>query len=693
MRRREFLKSAGSFLATASSTGLLACASQDSDAPVEDRALFPQGVASGDPGPNSVVLWTRTRPAAGGEPIALELEVAHDDRFSRVVVRMRLEVDGSSDYTARVLVDELEPDTVYHYRFVRDRACSRSGRTWTAPEADADTPIRFAWAACQDYKSGFYGAYRVLLRQDEAASPDAQIRFVLHVGDFIYETRLDSPTALDGELNAVELIDRDGHPRAVPNFEDEAAWFASSLGDYRSLYRTFLGDRDLQDARARWPFVCVWDDHEFSNDAWQTQANYTREDGFDEPSQRRKYASNRAWFEYIPANLAHDFEAADVEDAPYSDPIDPAEPNNTRALQSLTIYRNLRFGRHLDLLVTDSRSYRSDHAIDERITLGKPLIFNPRVGLPLAAVNGFDAGSSANGGDPPEQFAGLTNTRKGSPPGTMLGETQKAWWKRVLRDSNASFKVWGNPVPLLRLRLDTTGVALLQDGDLVLSADAWDGYPSERRELMTFLRDERIANVISLSGDHHAHYAGLVHDDFDSEGSVPVMLDFATAGISSDPQWSEVAGNLEDAVPETLREVVAPVVKLLVYDATRFGGPRAVANLNTLVRYGSAAATVAAETHDRAQIEAARNPAINSHLRYADAAANGLGIATFGADGGRIELVTIPRPVEDAGPEGPEVRGRAIFEFDRLDPGEPVALGEAMLEGARPFPLDVPASV
>ena len=75
-------------------------------------------------------------------------------------------------------------------------------------------------------------------------------------------------------------------------------------------------------------------------------------------------------------------------------------------------------------------------------------------------------------------------------------------------------------MPLLRLLLDAT-TAPLFPGDLVLSTDAWDGYASERRELMTFIKEQGICNVVSLSGDHHAHFAGLVYDDYDADGIGP----------------------------------------------------------------------------------------------------------------------------------------------------------------------------
>jgi alkaline phosphatase D len=354
----------------------------------------------------------------------------------------------------------------------------------------------------------------------------------------------------------------------------------------------------------------------------------------------------------------------------------------------MTVYRRLRFGKHVDLLLTDNRSYRSDHALAEELSAGNPLVFHPRAGLPLEVVRTLDAGRAANGGNPPEKVGGYDNTRKDSPPGTILGAAQKEWLTQALAASGATFKVWGNSIPLLRIRLDTTDVSLFAgSGDLVLSADAWDGYPTERNELMAFLRDEGIRNVVSLSGDHHAHLAGLVHDDHDADGSVAVMADFAAAGISSTSQFAAVAGAVEGAVPPDLRAVAEPVLKLISYDARPLGGEeKAVVNLNTLILWGSAAATTASETHDLEMARAARREGVNAHLRYVDTAANGYGLARFDGAEARIELVTIERPLDDRPDEGAAIRGRARFVLPRLDGGEP-ALDEPTLSGEKPFPL------
>jgi len=707
MLRRRFLKNAGYFVVSASVLPWLGCKSDDEPGESTQSSRFPQGVASGDPTPGTVLLWTRVAPKDENESVELLLEVSEQDDFEELVVEKELSVNKDSDHTVRVLVQELSPDKTYYYRFSAGSDKSRVGRTRTAPAADQDVEPRFAWVSCQDYASGFYGSYRRMINEDRDASEDEQLHFVLHVGDFVYETRdAEFMQAVTDDLEGVALKSADGKPRIVPEFpgggamNEESSNFAEKLEDYRHLYKFYLTDPDLQEARARWPFICVWDDHEFTDDCWQSQANYTRPDTADEPSQKRRVAASQAWFEFMPAALsdaqqagsvaqqAKDFEPVEVEDAPYEATVEIDEPNNTKAISAITIYRNLRWGKHLELVLTDLRSYRSDQPVPEETTTSNPLIFHPRIGLPKDLVNIMDAGREANGGSPPDKIDNYVNARKDQPPGTMLGARQKEWWKSVLQASDATFKVWGSSVPVLRFVLDTTQVKALLPADLLLADDAWDGYNWERRELMKFLKDNEITNVVSLSGDHHAHFAGLVMDDYDAAEQTPVIADFAVAGVSSNSQWSAVAAVIQGAVPPELAGFIEPVVKLITYDATKLGGKeKAVVNLNTLIRYGSTAANVAADTNDLEQIEEARNADVNPHLRYVDTHSHGYGLAHVTADKFNVQLVTITRSFTDLGTKSPELRRVATFEVPRVDKVSDLTLAEPDIEGTKPFPL------
>src|SRR6187431_3089700 len=153
----------------------------------ERRDLYPEGVASGDPDPSSVILWTR-RPFESGGRRVLTVEVAEDDAFRRVVATASAPVSAESDWTTRVLVGRLKPARVYWYRFTDGEGNgSRVGRTITAPLANDPRPVNFAFVSCQSVNEGRLNGYRRMLFEDERAAPADQLGFVLHLGDFIYE--------------------------------------------------------------------------------------------------------------------------------------------------------------------------------------------------------------------------------------------------------------------------------------------------------------------------------------------------------------------------------------------------------------------------------------------------------------------------------------------------------------------------
>lgn len=701
MQRRDFLRLSGTFFAVASLGGLAGC-SDDSgpsidagpDATTAGQFLFPQGVASGDPRETSVVLWTRCVPMTGTADVAVRVEVASDPGFATIVVTQMVSATAASDHALRVVVTGLAADTFYYYRFTAG-ADVASGRTRTAPAATADLPIRLAWVSCQDYAAGKYHGYRQMIAEDMARAEADQIRFVLHLGDWIYETRGDGfQAALDDDFNPISVENDDGTPRVIPAFPSGGGTaggsnFANTLEDYRHLYKIVGTDPDLQAARARWPFIHTWDDHEFTDDCWQSQANYTDANSTDEASQRRRLAASQAWFEFLPVQLtgapgvtgvtqaARDFTATTVTDAPFTAPNSDnfvPEPNNVAAIGAITIYRSLRFGRHVELVVTDERSYRSDHAIPEEFARSAFEYFNPRYVVPLADLAVLDAGMTANGGNPPAQVGTLSpmaNPRRTSPPGTLLGAAQKAWWKASMMGSDATWKLWGNQVPFMRFKINDNGRVLI---DRIMSADAWDGFPSEQRELATFLRTNTIRNVVILTGDIHAHFAGVVMDDFAATTPNPVAVELITAGVSSNSVFSFYEGATRAGTASAARALVTT-------DASSVGGSRFVENMNMLLLHGADAAATMDETKDRAQALARANPTINPHLKYADTNAQGYGVALVTATQIEASFTTVRRAVDAA---APMVKRVARFTVPR---DNPAGLSGPTFTGTPPFPF------
>src|SRR3954449_5422815 len=430
LSRREFIQIAAALGATLAWSGPARASKLKWS---EKRDLYPEGVASGDPDSDSVILWTR-RPFGDSKRHLLTVELAEDEAFNRVVARAKAPVSASSDWTTRVLVGALKPAQVYWYRFTdAEGNGSRIGRTITAPAADDPRPVNFAFVSCQDVNEGKLNAYRRMIFEDERAAPAEQLGFVLHLGDFIYEV-VEYPdevkTRYDRTIYEVARIP-DGHK--VGNFH-----IPLTVDGYRAIYKAYLADPDLQDARARWPFVAIWDNHEFSWQGWQS---IVKAGPFEQPGQTVKVAANQAWFEYLPARvtqrsgLLERFDPPAVKDVPIKE-FDRdglgIEPNNLTAINSLKVYRALRYGRHLDMIITDQHSYRSADSFSDP-SLEK-LGGDEFTGMfPEPAMQVLDGGRGFNGGNPPPKIrfndAHVKTPRRSAPPQTILGAEQKAWFK------------------------------------------------------------------------------------------------------------------------------------------------------------------------------------------------------------------------------------------------------------------------
>lgn len=636
------------------------------------RYRFPQGLASGDPTDSSVILWTRVEASDGSAaPVRVRVEVSRDPEFASLVAAEEIIASRASDHTVRALITGLDADSTYYYRFrAGDDVTPLLGRTRTAPAPTADRTARFAFASCQSYEAGYYGIWRALVEADTQRPEAEQIDAVVHLGDFVYET-----------LGY-------GGARRLPAFPDgggtagDARRWARTLADYRHLYKAYLADPDLQAARARFPFIVTWDDHEFSDDGWQANATY---DNTDVPMPARKVAANQAWFEFIPARLngaaspdgvppeAHDFTPTTIRDVIGED---VSTDEIARAIASIAIYRSVRWGQHAELVITDSRSYRSDHPVPD--ALGLEISRTGRYFLPRHVVETFDAGRTAIDGAPPETVrvgaTDLPNLRRDADPGSMLGPAQKAWWKAVMRTSSATWKLWASSVPVMPVWFDVD--ALLPGGaTTVFSTDTWDGFPRERRELLTFLDTERIANVVVLSGDNHNTFAGTLSPQHpDATGGVAV--EFSVAGISS------------PSIFEAFADAIAPgdpMRAIVVFDDTRFGGTDArCAALNLTLRHGVRASVALQTRGDVRSALAVRNAAQNPHLAYMDTKANGIGIVAVGRERCATELWTFAPPL---GPTASRVR-TAHFDTPVRLRGTTVTLAEPRLEGTPPFPYD-----
>ena len=445
------------------------------DSSQNPEEVFSLSVASGDPTPAGVILWTRVDPRAwtGGENLAFE--VALDPDFNQVIVQGLVEgseIQPERDYTVKIDLDgQLSANRYYYYRFIYRSTSSRTGRCRTLPmETESVDRMKFAVITCQDYTNGYYGAFSHL-------SQEPDVDFVIHLGDFIYES-----ASAPGQPFPDRLI-------ILPS--GQSASFG--LEDYRHIYRTYRSDPFLQRALEQHTWINIWDDHETANDCYWDYARDTLgvpdhpltnnpEFGNDPARLRQlKLDSQRAWTEYVPARVVINNGA-------------------THPHQYLQIYRKFQFGNLLELFMTDQRTYRSSHPCGEE-TFG-------------------------------DRYASLGCSQQFDGNRTMLGLNQRDWLLQGVIGSNSLWKVWGNEVFQAPLRLTQT------TRSLYINLDAWDGYASERSLIVRRFKQADVRNLIVLTGDLHTALASYLKinytiDPFNLLRANMVGVEFMTPAVTS----------------------------------------------------------------------------------------------------------------------------------------------------------------
>jgi alkaline phosphatase D len=681
--RRSFLKSAA---AMGASLAWVGPAHGSRVKWQERRDLYPQGVASGDPDPHSVILWTR-RPFDKGTRELLTVEVAEDEAFKRVIANAKAPVSSVADWTTRVLIAGLKPAHTYWYRFTdTDGNGSRAGRTITAPAPDDPRPVNFSFVSCQDVNEGKLNAFRRMIYEDERAPAAEQLGFILHLGDFIYEVMHypdEVQTRYDRTIYEVARF-ADDHSHKAGNFH-----IPLTVEGYRAVYKGYLADPDLQDARARWPFVCIWDNHEFSWMGWQSIVKAGK---FEQPGQTVKVAANQAWFEYLPARVAapsgslEQFGPPAVKNVPIdkwdSDGLG-TEPNNLTAINSLKAYRAFRYGRNLDLIITDQHSYRSADSFSDP-SLGKLGGDEFTAMSPESLMQILDGGRAYNGGKPPEEVrfndAHVPNPQRTAPPQTILGAEQKKWFKEKLKGSTATWKIWGNSQGALDERADP---ANLPPG---LTKESWPkdgGFANmgggdfgtaylERAEIYNLVRDAKITGFGIVSGDRHSFWAGYAAAELPPGKFEPVGLSFVGASLTSPGPMEANEHNLKKDAP--LRSL---------FLADKAGAEKPEWTFNMLLRHGVRSCLEYAKSFDLERARSLSNPDLAPHLEFVDLGGHGYAKVRLSTDEMRTEFVCIPRPItRSEKPDGGPLRYRVLHTAALWKSGERPQLKTSVLEGA-----------
>lgn len=314
--RRRLLIQAASLAGAALTPAALAAPAFGGIAPDDPFTL---GVASGEPTPTGVVIWTRLAPRPldpdGGMPprsVPVRWEVAEDAGFNRLAARGRTLAGPAAGHAVHVEVEGLKPGREYWYRFMTGAGSSPVGRTVTAPRADADVEsLKLGFGSCQKYEAGFYGAYRHMVED----RPD----LFLFLGDYIYEKG-------PGSKGAVRL-----HQNPEP----------MDVAGYRVRYATYKSDRLLQAAHAVAPWMVIWDDHEVANDYGGDRSEAFNIDYPDGKAGflRRRAAAYQAYYESMPLRRR-------------TQPVGP----------DMLLYRKLDWGRLAQFQFLDDRQYRSPRA-------------------------------------------------------------------------------------------------------------------------------------------------------------------------------------------------------------------------------------------------------------------------------------------------------------------------------------------
>jgi alkaline phosphatase D len=294
---------------------------------------FSLGVASGQPQPDSVVLWTRLRitqadAAQSAQSMDVVCEVFADAALRQPVRQWRVQTDAARGHSVHVVASGLRPGRPYWYRFVCGSATSPVGRARTSPgQNDPVDHLRIALASCQHYEQGYFAAHREMAQRD--------LDLVLFVGDYIYESS-----------NPQYLLRK--HLGGVPKLLDE----------YRERHAQYKSDADLRACHAAHTWLMTWDDHEVVNDyANDLDPKFTDPQVF----LRRRAAAYQAYFEHMPVRLGPDL----------------AHPSQMR------IHDRMAWGQLADVWTLDCRQYRDHHACPDpnrgggRVVVGCDALADP----------------------------------------------------------------------------------------------------------------------------------------------------------------------------------------------------------------------------------------------------------------------------------------------------------------------------
>ena len=484
-----------------------------------DDPTFRHGVASGDPDASSVVLWTRVT-ATGAVEVTWEL--SDSMAFDQIVKSGTFSTGPERDHTVKLLAAGLEPGGVWFYRFRVGGATSPIGRARTLPVGKLKR-LGIALASCSNYHFGYFNAY-------DAIAADADVDFVLHTGDYIYEYGSDGWGS--------EVAKRIGRSH-------EPAHEIVSLSDYRTRHAQYKTDAGSRAMLAAHSLLACWDDHESANNPWTGGAqNHQPATEGDWPS--RRAASIRAYYEWMPVR----------------EPEWLANKGRSR----MQFWRSYSFGDLATLATIETRHTARAEQIDylqwypkiasqadadafQRDVLGKP--GRRMISAECEADLASSLSRSVKGGQPWRLIGNAINIAKMPFPDLVA--------RGMLTEPKVVTKADGT-VNVAKTLESHPGADLAWKGKwgLPFYTDTWDGYPWAREQLYDLSRKAGAGDLIFLTGDSHSFWANKLAD----EAERPAGIELGTAGITSPGDFLETgfspkaAAALDMALADNIDEVV-----------------------------------------------------------------------------------------------------------------------------------------
>jgi alkaline phosphatase D len=447
---------------------------------VDFQVNFNHGVASGDPGADRMVIWTRISTDIDDDipvPIVVKWEIATDAAFRKNKRKGKTTTDASRDYTVKVDASGLKPGTSYYYRFKVGQHTSPVGRTKTLPKGNIEQ-ARFAVVSCSHFGFGYFNVYAEIAKQDHF---DA----VLHLGDYYYEYGRGGYGSKVGEKLG----------RLV-----EPAHEIITLNDYRTRHGQYKKDSASQAVHGAHPFIFIWDDHETANDSWKTGAeNHNVEDG---DWDTRRANAMKAYYEWMPVR----------------------DPEPGRAKEAL--FRSYSFGDLLTLCAIETRLTARTRPLDYSQHI-EDLQTREGIGNFVKNVLGdqtrdlLGAEQSAYIGE-----ALKTSKTEGQPWRLIANQVIMA---RIASPDLTAYKDADFIKDIEKLFPQIHDYIALSPLGLPLNLDAWDGYPAARERFYAMVQEQGVTDLLVLTGDTHECWANKL----ETAAGTAMGVELGTTSITS----------------------------------------------------------------------------------------------------------------------------------------------------------------